>query len=168
MELLHPAMWYDHDIEFARWLHPAMWHAALESWQWIHQVPAPCNVIRGSGMTCRWIRPVAAPCNVTCSSVIMTLNSPGGRTLQYGRWLWDNMPRNSPKRSPYWNSTSGFLFDHIAAIHMSFCTSQQNFIQIRLPSAEKNDVLSIFKMVDLSHTLDLRGPIMGSLKSPCK
>ena len=29
----------------------------LESWQWIHQVAAPCNVIRGSGMACHWIRP---------------------------------------------------------------------------------------------------------------
>jgi len=38
-------------------LHPAMWHVVLESWQWIHQVAAPCNVIRGSGMTCHWIRP---------------------------------------------------------------------------------------------------------------
>jgi len=38
-------------------LHPAMWHVALESWQWIHQVAAPCNVIHGSGMTCHWIRP---------------------------------------------------------------------------------------------------------------
>jgi len=38
-------------------LHPAKWHVALESWQWIHQVAAPCNVISGSGMTCHWIRP---------------------------------------------------------------------------------------------------------------
>ena len=38
-------------------LHPAMWHVALGTWQWIHQVAAPCNVIRGSGMTCHWIRP---------------------------------------------------------------------------------------------------------------
>jgi len=30
---------------------------ALESWQWIHQVASPCNMIRGSGMTCHWIRP---------------------------------------------------------------------------------------------------------------
>ena len=67
MELLHPAMWYD-NINFARWLHPAMWHVALKSWQWIHQVAAPCNVIRGSGMTCRWTRPVAAPCNVAGGS----------------------------------------------------------------------------------------------------
>jgi len=32
---------HDHDIDFARWLQPAMWHVALESWQWIHQVPHP-------------------------------------------------------------------------------------------------------------------------------
>jgi len=38
-------------------LHHAMWHVALESWQWIHQVAAPCNVIRGSVMACHWIRP---------------------------------------------------------------------------------------------------------------
>ena len=38
-------------------LHPAMWHLTLESLQWIHQVAAPCNVIRGSGMTCHWVRP---------------------------------------------------------------------------------------------------------------
>ena len=38
MEFLHPAMWHDRNIDFARWLHPAMWHVALESWQWIHQV----------------------------------------------------------------------------------------------------------------------------------
>ena len=65
MEFLHPTLRHDHDIDFARWLHPAMWHVALESWQWIHQVAAPCNVIRASGMTCYWIRQVAAPCNVT-------------------------------------------------------------------------------------------------------
>jgi len=50
-------MWHDHDIDFARWLHPAVWHVALLSWQWIHQVAAPCNVIRGCGITCHWIRP---------------------------------------------------------------------------------------------------------------
>ena len=137
MELLHDAMWHDHDIDFARWLHSAMWHVALKSWQWIHQVAAPCNVIRGSGMTCHWIRPVAASCNVTRSSGIMTLNSPGGSTLQCGRWLWDDMPLNSPKRPPYWNSTSGFYFDHIIAVDMLFCISLRNFIQIGPPSAKK-------------------------------
>jgi len=67
--------------------HVAMWHVALYSWQWIHQVAPSCNVIRGSGMTCRWIarwqhpavwhvalgswhwiRQVAAPCNVAGGS----------------------------------------------------------------------------------------------------
>jgi len=66
-----------------------------ESWQWIQQVAAPCNVIRGSGMTCHWIRPVAASYSVTPSSGIMTLNSPGGSTLQCGRWLWDEFAQTS-------------------------------------------------------------------------
>ena len=100
---------------------------ALESWQWIHQVAAPCNVIRDSGMTCIWIRPVAAPCNMTRSCGIMTLNSPGGSTLQCGRWLWDDMPLNSPKLPPYWNSTSGFHFHtsrhHHQSINQSTCHS---------------------------------------------
>jgi len=72
-------------------------------------------------------------------------------TLQCGMWLWDDMPLNSPKRPPYWNSTSGFDFDHFIAVDMSFCTSLRNFIQIGPPSAENNDVMSIFKMADLSH-----------------
>ena len=44
-----------------------------------------------------------------------------------------------------------FLFPHITAVDMSFCTRLQNFIHIRPPSAEKNYVISIFKMADLSH-----------------
>ena len=69
-------------------------------------------------------------------------------TLQCCRRLWDNMPLNSPKRPPHWNSTSGFDFGHINAVDMSFCTSLRNFIQIGPPST-KNDVMSIFKMADL-------------------
>jgi len=146
-------MWHDHDIDVARWLHPSMWHVALGSWQWIHQVTVglPCNVTRGSGMTCHWIRQTASPCNVTCDSGIMTVKSPCGSTLQCDTWLWDDMPLTSPKRAPYWNSTSGFDFDHITAVDMSFCTSLRNFTQIGPASAEKNDVISIFKMTDLRH-----------------
>ena len=72
---------------------------------------------------------------------IMTLISPSGSTLQCDTWLCDDMTWNSP----YWNSTSGFDFDHITAVNMSFCTTRRNFIQIGPPSAEKNDVMSIFK-----------------------
>jgi len=62
------------------------------------------------------------------------------------------MPLNSPKCLPYWNSTSSFDFDHITAVDMSFCTSLRNFIQVGPPSAEKNDVMSIFKMVNFHYT----------------
>ena len=95
-------------------LHPAKWHVALESWQWIHQVAAPCNVISGSGMTCHWIRP-----NVRHTGIIHLVS----------------VSTHHP----------------ITAVDMSFCTSLRNFIEIGPPSAEKNDVMSIFKMADLSH-----------------
>ena len=103
----------------------------------------PCNVAR----SWHWFRQVTAPCNVACGSGIVTVNSPSGSTLQNDTSL------NSPKRLPYWNSTSGFDFDYITAVDMSFCscTSLRNFIQIGPPSAEKNDVMSILKMADLSH-----------------
>ena len=32
MEFLHPAMWHNHDIDFARWKHPAVWQVALGWW----------------------------------------------------------------------------------------------------------------------------------------
>ena len=95
------------------------------------------------------------------SSGIMTVNSQSSSTLQCDTWLWNDMPWNSPKCPPYWNSTSGFDFDHITAVDMSFCTSLRNFIEIEPPSAQKNDVVSIF------NTADFRGPIMCSLESLC-
>ena len=82
-------------------------------------------------------------CTLQCGSGIVTVNSPSGSILQCDTWILDYMP--------YWNSASGFDFDHITAVDMSFCTSLRNFIQIGPPSAEKNDVMSIFKMADLSH-----------------
>ena len=79
----------------------------------------PCNVAR----SWHWFRQVTAPCNVACGSGIVTVNSRSGSTLQCDTWLWDDMPLNSLKRPPYRNSTSGFDFDHITAVDMSFCTS---------------------------------------------
>jgi len=100
----------------------------------------------------------------------MTLISPGDCTLQCGMWmmwLWnrdteftqvaapcivaggsDDMPLNSPKRPPYWNSTPGFDFDHITAVDMSLCISVPNFTHRR---QKKNNIMSIFKTADLSH-----------------
>jgi len=82
------------------------------------------------------------------------------------RWLWDDIPWNSPKRPPYWNSTSGFDFDHITAVDMSFCTNLQNFIQIGPSSAEKMTSCR-FSRWRISAILDFRDPVLGSLKSPC-
>jgi len=76
------------------------------------------------------------------------------------------MPLNSPKRPPYWNFTSGFDFDHITAVNMSFCTSLQNFIQIGPPLEEKMTSCR-FSRWRIYAILEFRGPIMGSLKSPC-
>ena len=132
-------------IWWMEFLHPATWHDH-DSWHWFRQVTAPCNVTRTSG--------------------IMTLNSPGGSILQCGRWLWYGMPWNSPKRPPYWNSTSGFDFDHITAVDMTFCTSLRNFIQIGPPSAQKNSHVD-YSRWRISAILDFMGPIIGSLKSPC-
>jgi len=76
------------------------------------------------------------------------------------------MPWNSPKRPPYWKSTSAFDFDHITAVDISFC-ALRNFIQIGPPSAEKMTSCRFSKW-RISAILDFRGPIMGSLQSPCK
>jgi len=100
------------------------------------------------GTIMTFISPGDCTRNVACGSGIVTVNSPSGSTLQYDTWLWDDMPLNSPKRSPYWNSTSGFDFDHITAVYVSLFTSLRNFIQIGPPSAEKNDVMSFFKKAD--------------------
>ena len=107
---------------------------------------------------------MTAPCNVACDSGITTVNLPSGSTLQCGRWLWDDMPLNSPKRPPCWNSTSVFDFDQITAIDVSFCTILRNFIQIG-PAGRKNDVISIFKMADLSH-LGFYGSNDGFFEKP--
>jgi len=108
---------------------------------------------------------IITPCYVACGSGIMTVNSPSGSTLQCDTWLCDDKSWNSPKRSPYWNSTSGFDFDHITAVDISFCTSLRNFIKIGPPSAEKNDVVSIFKMADLSY-LGFYGSNNGFFEKP--
>ena len=107
---------------------------------------------------------ILAPCNVTCGSGIVTMNSPSGSTLQIDTWLWDDMPLNSPKCPPYWNSTSGFDIDHITAVGMSFCTSLRNFIQIE---QQKKMTSCRFSRWWISVILDFRGPVMGSSKSPC-
>ena len=61
------------------------------------------------------------------------------------------MPLNSPKRPPYWNSTYGF---HFQTSPQSTCHSVPVYeILSKLDHSRQkiNDVMSIFKMADLSH-----------------
>ena len=76
----------------------------------------------------------------------------------------DNMPLNSPKRPPCWNSTSGFDFSHITAVDMSFCTSLRNFIKSDYPR-QKKITSCRFSRWRISAILDIRCSMMGSLKS---
>jgi len=124
MQFLHPAMWHHHDIDFAKWLHPAMWHVALESWQWIHQVAAPCNVIRGSGMTCHWIR--------------------------------QNVRHNGIQH----------LFSISTISPQSTCHSAPVCEILSKSDHPRKKKMTSFRR-RISAILDFRGPIMGSLKSPC-
>jgi len=94
-----------------------------------------------------WFRQVTAPCSMACGSEIVTVNLPSGNTLQCDTWLWDDMPLNSPKRPPYWNSTYGF---HFHTSHIILYQSAK-FYPNRTTPGRKNDVMSIFKIADLSH-----------------
>jgi len=139
-------MWHDHDTDFARWLHPAMWHVALESRQWIHQVAAPCNVIRGCGMTCRWIRRWQHPA--------MWQVALGWHAMKFAQtfailefyiwfWVW-----------PYHHSRHVILHQS-AKFYPNRTTLSRKITSCR------------FLRWRISATLDFTGPIMGSLKSPC-
>ena len=83
-----------------------------------------------------------------------------------GAWLWDDKPLNSPKRPPYWNSTSGFDFDPITAVDMSFCTSLCEILFKSDHPQQKKITSCRFSRWRISAILDFRGSIMGSLKSP--
>ena len=148
MEFLNPAMLHDHDIYFARWLHPAMWHVALESWQWIHQVAAPCNVRRGFGMTCYSIRPVAAPCNV-----------PGGSGMTCHR-IRPNVRHIGILHLVSISTTSLQSTCHSAPVSEILSKSDH--------PRQKKMTSCRFSRWHISVILDCRDPIMGSLKSPVK
>jgi len=111
-------------------------------------------------------RQVTAHCNVACGSGIVTVNSPSGSTLQSDTWLWNDMPLNSPKRPPYWNSTSGL---HFHTSPQSTCHS--------VPVCEilsKSDHLRQKKMTPcrfsrwrISAILDFRGTIIDTIALNC-
>ena len=104
-----------------------MWHVALESWQWIHQVAAPCNVICGSRMTCHRIRPNIRHIGILHLVSILTTS-----------------PQSTCHSAPVYRISSTWT-DY--GRKMTSCR---------------------FSKWRLSAILTFRGPIMGSLKSPCR
>jgi len=122
----------------------------------------PCNVARSR----HWFRLVTAPCDVACVFGIVTVNSPSGSTLQCDTWLWDDMPLNSPKRPPYWNSTSFF---HFHTSPQSTCHSVPvcEILSKSDHAWQKKMTSCRFSRWRISAILDCRDPIMGSLKIPC-
>jgi len=143
---LQCGMWlWNRDSEFTKWQHPA-------------------NVIRGSGMTCHWICPVVAPCSVTCSSGIMTFNSPGGSTLQCVisgmtcHWIRPNIRH--------------IVFLHLVSIltisPQSTChCAPVSEILWKLDHPRQKKMTSCrFSRWRISAILDFRDQIIGCLKSP--
>ena len=164
MELLHPAMWHDHGIDFAsyctlqcgmwvwnhdseftKWQHPVMWCVALgwhavEFARWQH--PAMWHVALGSW---HWIRQVAAPCTVAGGS---------GMTCH-------GIRRN---------------VRHIGILHLVSISTHHHGRHVIIYQSAKfylnrttlGMTLCRFSRWRISAILDFRDPIMGSLKSPVK
>jgi len=81
----------------------------------------------------------------------MTLNSPGGSTLQCGTWLWNNMPLNIIIR-PNVRHIGILLPVSISTISpQSSCHSAAvcEVLSKSYRQRQKNDVISIFKIADL-------------------
>jgi len=92
---------------------------------------------------------------------IVTLISPGDCTLQCGMWLWNRDSEFTKWQHPtMWYVALGWHaieFAQTSAIleFYIWCRFRPHHpvseILSRPPSAEKNDVMSIFKMAELSH-----------------
>ena len=100
------------------------------------------------------------PCNAACGSGI-TQNFI--HRIEIGNYIKEII-RGKLKKGIFENRAPGFDFGNITAVDMSFCTSPK-FYPNRTPSAEKNDVMSIFKMADLSH-LGFKGTNNGFFEKP--
>ena len=147
---LQCGMWlWNHDSEFIKWQHHAMWYVALgwyaiEFTRWQH--PAMWHVTLESW---HWIRQVAAPCSVAGGS---------GMTCH---WI-----RRNVRRPPYWNSI--IIWFRLRPYHHGrhvILHQSAKFYQNQTTLNRKKWYQ--FSRWRISAILDFRGPMMGSLKSPC-
>jgi len=95
---------------------------------------------------------IITPCNVACGSGIMTVNSLSGSTCSVirGSGMTCHGIRLNVRHIGTQHLVSILTASPQSTCHPAPC-SLRNFIQIGPPSAEKNDVMSIFKMADLGH-----------------
>jgi len=159
-------MWlYNRDSEFTKWQHPA---------------------IRGSGITClktellersyNWLRACQTTLllrdSLSLSRSFLLWPQPWSLSTIGLMLLWHSfliiiiMPLNSPKRPPYWNSTSGF---HFHTSPQSTCHSVPvcEILSKSDHPRQKKMTSCRFSRWRISAILDFRGPVMGSFKSPC-
>ena len=131
---------------------PSMWHMVPGRREW------------------HWISKMAAPCSVTQLHVALVWHH-----SEFARWQHPAM----------WHMALGWHdieFSQTSAIlefnfrfrcwryHCSrhvILHHSAKFLSKSALRRLKNYVVSIFKMANLSAILDFKGPIMGSLKSPC-
>ena len=110
------------------------------------RILTPCNVPQ----SWHWFRQVTAPCDVAYDVAMES-------------WQWIHQgaaPCNATRGSGMTCHRIRPNVRHIGTLHLvSISTTSP-------PSAEQNDVMSIFKMADLDGRLEFRDSIMGSLKSP--
>ena len=143
-----------------------MWHVALESWQWITKWQHPAVWYVALGCNAALNSPVAAPCDVTCSS---------------GSWHWIcqvEAPCNVAGGSGMTCHGIRWNIRHIGTLHLvsilttlpqSTCHSAQvcEILSKSDHPQQKKMTSCRFLRWRISDILDLRGPMMGSLKSRC-
>ena len=148
---------------FRRWLHPAMCHVALESWQWIHQVAAPCNVIRCSGMICHWIRPNVRHIRILHLVSISTNHRSRHVILHQSPKFYPN--RTTVTVAAARDSESGLVYRWCPSVCLSVCLSpkcKKMLFSQKLSNLELRCPLMTYRK---SHMGFPKTPIIGSLKS---
>ena len=103
----------------------------------------------------------------------MTVNSPSGSTLQCGSWLWDDIHPSLLAQSWRNNNTIKYSTNTVHAIEFAHTSVMLEFyICFRFRPYHRRRHVFLHQSAKFypnrtSAILDLRGPIMGSLKCPC-
>jgi len=109
---------------------------------------------------------ILTPCNVARGSGITTVNSSSGSILQCNKWVWDDMPFHCIR--PNVRHIGILLLVSISTISPQSTCHSASVCELLSKSdhqSGKNNVMSIFKMTDLSH-LEIYGSNNGFFGKP--